>query len=69
MTEVAVTSPGKFWLLLTGLLGCFALVAIGRVAWDDVDYIVSGLTLYGLGNGVNAVRGRPTVPAIGRRAK
>lgn len=64
---IGVTSPAKFWLLLAGLVGCFTLVIVGRAQWDDVDYIISGLTLYGLGNGVNAVRGRPTVPAIGRK--
>lgn len=54
----------KFLILVVVLVGAFTLIGLDRVAWGDVDWIVSGATLYGLGNGIAVQKGQPIRSAI-----
>lgn len=63
-SSVAVASPAKFWLLLTIVVGLLGLVVLGRASLDDVDAYLTLIVGYGVGNGINAVRGYTTSPVF-----
>lgn len=50
----------KFALLLTALIGLFALVIAGQAMWSDISGPVGLIVGYGTANGIGAKRGQST---------
>lgn len=61
---MVVNDIGKTAILCCALLGVFGLVALGRVAWTDVDWLVGGIVGVFIGNGAVAARKRAPSPMI-----
>jgi len=62
-----INNPPKFIILLVALLGLLTLVAMGKVAWDEVDVWFGTIVGYGVGNGIAAAKGQPSTPVFGTK--
>ncbi|MCB0999819.1 MAG: hypothetical protein KDB40_11025 [Acidimicrobiales bacterium] len=65
---MTITNPAKFWLLFLITVGLFTLILTGDTTLNDVDQYLTLILGYGVGNGINALRGTQPSPLFARKA-
>jgi len=53
-----LANPSKALILLCSLISVTFLMAIGKITTEVATPILTGITFYGIGNGVGAARGQ-----------
>lgn len=57
----------KFLLLITCVICSTVLLALGSIEPAVGASVITGATMYGLGNGIQAARGRTVEPVVAKR--